>query len=270
MRLRPQCRVGIALALVFGLLLASSTAALAITRWVNDDDPNGGLYAPPGTSCNNPGYRTIQAAVTAAATGDDINVCPGTYEEQVTIPAGKDNLRLRSTRQWEAVIKVPTVMAPVSGKFTILRVAGAQNVTILAFTITGPGPSACGSLHYGVRVDNGGSANILGNHITDIRDQYTAGQLSGCQNGMGVVVGGHFNDGVFSTGSARIEGNLVDNYQKNGVVVGGFGSSAVIAANRVFGFGPSSTIAQNGIEVLQDATAEVKHNFSSGHMYTSQ
>jgi len=84
------------------------------------------------------------------------------------------------------------------------------------------------------------------------------------------VVGGHFNDVAFSTGSARIEGNLVDNYQKNGVVVGGSGSSAVIAANRVFGFGPSSTIAQNGIEVLQDATAEVKHNFTSGHLYTPQ
>src|SRR5437773_3433137 len=173
----------------------------------------------------------------------------------------------------------PIVMAPDMGShagyFTILHVEGAQNITILAFTITGPGPGFCGSLHYGVRVDDGGSADILGNHITQIRDQYIpagpfAGQLSGCQNGMGVVVGGHFNDGVFSTGSARIEGNLVDNYQKNGVVVGGSGSSAVIDANRVFGFGPSSTIAQNGIEVLQDATAEVKHNFSSGHIYTPQ
>jgi hypothetical protein len=240
------------------------------TLWVNDDDPNGGSYVPPGTSCNNPGYATVQDAVDDAAAGDRINVCPGTYIEQVTIPAGKDNIRLRSTRQWEAVIKAPTVMVPVDGKFTIVRITGAQNVTVLAFTITGPGPTPCGSLHYGVRVDNGGSANILGNHITDIRDQKTAGELSGCQNGMGVVVGGHFNDVAFSTGSARIEGNLVENYQKNGVVVGGSGSSAVIAANRVLGFGPSATIGQNGIEVIQDATAEVKHNFTSGHQYTPQ
>src|SRR5882762_10124621 len=55
---------------------------------------------PPGTSCDNPGYRTIQRAVDDATTGDRINVCPGTYVEQVTIPAGKDNIRLRSTRQW--------------------------------------------------------------------------------------------------------------------------------------------------------------------------
>src|SRR5437773_10769597 len=117
----------------------------------------------------------------------------------------------------------PIVMAPDMGShagyFTILHVEGAQNITILAFTITGPGPGYCGSLHYGVRVDNGGSANILGNHITDIRDQYDpiTGQLSGCQNGMGVVVGHHPRDlppdavpGDPSSGSARIEGNLVE------------------------------------------------------------
>src|SRR5439155_19991224 len=243
------------------------------TRWVNDDDPNGGGYdfPDPGTSCENPGYQKIQDAVNAAAAGDRINVCPGTYSEQVTI--AQDNIQLRAVRRWDAVIKAPLIMVPYSvnnPKFVIVRIAGAHNVTILAFTITGPGPGYCGSLHYGVRVDHDGSANILGNHITDIRDQETAGELSGCQNGMGVVVGGHFNDLVFSTGSARIEGNLVENYQKNGVVVGGSGSNAVITSNRVFGFGPTASLAQNGIEVLQDATAEVKHNFSSGHIYTPQ
>jgi hypothetical protein len=45
-------------------------------------------------------------------------------------------------------------------------VSGARGVTILAVTITGPGGLACDSLRYGVRVDNGGSADILGNHIT--------------------------------------------------------------------------------------------------------
>src|SRR5207253_8444349 len=250
------------------------------TRWVNDDDANGGGYAcpDPGTSCENPGYQKIQDAVNAAAAGDRINVCPGTYSEQVTI--AQDNIQLRSVRRWDAVIKAPLIMVPYSvnnPKFVIVRIAGAHNVTILAFTITGPGPGYCGSLHYGVRVDNGGSANILGNHITDIRDQYDpiTGQLSGCQNGMGVVVGHHPRDlppdavpGDPSSGSARIEGNLVEHYQKNGIVVGGNGSSAGITANRVFGFGASPTIAQNGIEVIQEATAQVKHNFSSGHVYT--
>src|SRR5947209_6023237 len=164
--------------------------------------------------CPTAQYMSIQAAVNDAQPGDHIDVCPGTYHEQVIISgSGKNNIQLRSTKQWAAVIKAPTVMVPDpadNGFFTILRISGAQNVTILAFTIAGPGPDFCGSLHYGIRVDHDGSANILGNHITDIRDQYRpppdpfAGQPSGCQNGMGVVVGGDFNEVVFSTGSARI------------------------------------------------------------------
>jgi len=79
--------------LVFGFLLASSTAALAATtRWVNDDDPNGGGYVSPGTSCTDPGYPTIGAAVAAAVSGDTIKVCPGFYAEQVNV--NKNNLTL--------------------------------------------------------------------------------------------------------------------------------------------------------------------------------
>lgn len=60
-------------------------AAAATTHWVNDDDPNLGGYAPPGSSCNDPGYPTIQSAVLAAASGDTIQVCPGTYMENVVL-----------------------------------------------------------------------------------------------------------------------------------------------------------------------------------------
>src|SRR3989454_9465495 len=86
MRFRPS---RLASALVFGCLLASSTAAFATTRWVNDP-PNS--YSPPGTSCTNPGYATIGAAVAAAMPGDTIKVCPGFYAEQVNV--NKNNLAL--------------------------------------------------------------------------------------------------------------------------------------------------------------------------------
>jgi parallel beta-helix repeat protein len=249
-------------------LPASHDAAFSgVVLWVNDD----GVPNPPGNSCNDPDYQRIQDAVNAAGPGDRINVCPGTYVEQVTVATtGKSNIQLRSTKRWEAIIKAPAVMSgPPQGQ-SIVQVSGATNVTILAFTITGPGSFCGGSIGYGVRVDNDGSANILGNHITDIRDPYVAGQPCGSQNGMGVVIGQQFNDPDPSTGSAKIEGNVVERYQKNGIVVGGDGSTAEIRANRVFGFGPTSTIAQNGIEVIKAAKAEIEHNFSSGHLYTPQ
>jgi parallel beta-helix repeat protein len=231
------------------------------TLWVNDD----GVATPTGTSCNNPNYNKIQDAVTAASPGYRINVCPGLYPEQVVIPAGKGNITLRSTKQWEAVIQAPALMAldDDAAGFTIVRVSGAQNVTILSFTITGPGPLGCGSLHFGVRVHNGGSASILGNHITEIRDN----PFSGCQNGRAVQVGRN------TMGSAQIFGNVIDNYQKNGVDVRELGSSAEIAHNRIFGMGPTTMNAQNGIVVLGragfgTATATIRHNFVANNIYT--
>jgi parallel beta-helix repeat protein len=239
----------------------SGSAAGATTRWVNDDDPNGGLYMAPGTSCNNPGYATIQSAVNASAPGDRINVCPGTYTEEVNIPIGKDNILLRSVQFWAAVVKAPTVMLGLTK--SIVRVNGAHGVTILAFTITGPGGFGCDSLRYGVRVDSGGSADILGNHITHIHDT----PFSGCQNGVAVLVG---RQSEATTGSARILGNVIDTYQKNGPTVGNNGSHAEIAYNRILGVGPTALIAQNGVQASSGATANVRHNFVAGNVYTPQ
>src|SRR5215472_6620025 len=38
-----------------------------------------------GTSCNSPGFNAIQAAIVAAPSGATIEVCAGTYVEQLTI-----------------------------------------------------------------------------------------------------------------------------------------------------------------------------------------
>jgi parallel beta-helix repeat protein len=251
--------VGRGLALIFLGLMVTGMHAAAATHWVNDD---GVLLVPPGMNCNKPGYSTIQAAVTAAAPGDRINVCAGTYIEQVTIPAGKDNLELRSVGHWQAVIRAPPMMVDPKA---IVRVSGSQNVTILAFTITGPGGGPCDSLRFGVLVDNVASANILGNHITDIRDAPPPPTVSGCQNGLAVLVG-RASQGT--TGSARIIGNVIERYQKNGPTIDNAGSTAEIAHNRILGVGPTATIAQNGVQVSRGATADIQHNFISGHIFT--
>lgn len=202
------------------------------------------------------GFQSIQAAVDAAQPGDRIRVYPGTYQEQVTIPDTKDGIDLRSVDLEAAVIEAPPAMTEPG----IVHVAGADDVLIRGFTITGPF-SSVSTLRSGIFVGGGGSARIVENHITAIR----AEPLSGAQTGFGILVG---RGSTGEVGSATILRNTIDDYQKGGIVVDAAGSSAVIGRNEILGAGPTATIAQNGIQVSRGATAEVHHNRVAGNVYT--
>ena len=261
---------GVTFAVAAGMLAIGATQALGATR----------IVGPP--SCPKATYSTIQAAVNAASTGDRIRVCPGTYAEQVSIPAGKNNLTLESMQHWAAVIQAPTaigapstiasrngpqniagvhVPAVLSSPKAIVRVNGAQNVTIKDFTIQGPGDGGCDSLEYGIRIDAGGSATVLWNHITHIRDQ----PFSGCQNGVGIQAGRAADS---TSGSVIAKSNVIDDFQKNGITISNTGSTGTIANNTITGAGPTPIIAQNGIQVSSGATGTVKSNTVSGNVYS--
>jgi parallel beta-helix repeat protein len=210
---------------------------LASTTFVDDD----------GLDCPSAAHDTIQAAVSAAGPNDTIIVCPGTYDEQVAV--NTNGLKLRSQKPLAAIIQAPAT--PVDS--AIVEVDGAENVEIAGFTIQGP---ISGAIAYGILVGDGGSARIQKNHITDIRHE----PMDGAQTGVGIL--------VFEAADADISHNLIDDYQKGGVVVDGTGSHAAIKHNNVIGVGPTGVLAQNGVQVSAGATAEVSHNQVSGNAYT--
>jgi parallel beta-helix repeat protein len=207
--------------------------------------------------CPKAEYTTIQSAVDAAAPGTRIVVCPGTYPEQVTVPAGKDGLDLVSHVQHAAVIRAPATTAEPGD---IVLVDGARNVTLRDFTVAGPLPDTlfCSvARRTGVRVTDGGSAAILRNHVSEIRS--TSPALRGCQNGIAIAV---------DAGSqAEVAWNLVDLYQKGGVLVNGEGARAVVRANRVADAGATEITAPNGIQISRGAEALVAKNEVSGNVY---
>ncbi len=216
---------------------------------------------------NNPScpgqYPTIQAGVTAAAPGDTVEVCPGTYQEQVRIAThAKDGVKLVSLKPLQAKILFPLVTTPPNA---LVQVSGANDVTIRGFTISGPYyDSGCVvATHYGVRVDGGGSAGIYGNYITQIRDAIPA--LYGCQDGVAIQVGRQAEGQV---GSADIEQNAIDKYQKNGPTIDNSGSYGTVQNNWINGGGPSDQIARNGIQVGRGAGADVHNNEVFGNSYS--
>ena len=255
---------------LFALGLDASTIGVSATELATvgpsaaqaGGDGDNLLIVDDGADCPNAEYATIQAAVTAADPGDRIKVCRGTYPEQIVIPAGKNGITLFSAGYLDAVIKAPPFMAEPGD---IVYVNGARDVTIRHFTITGPLPDHlfCSvATRTGVKVEGGGSLLLSNNHITQIRA--TNPLLRGCQNGIAVRAGSR---ALNTTGNVELAHNLIDRYQKGGVVIDNAGSYGNIHHNEFVGIGPTPVIAQNGIQISRGAAADVDHHEVTANTY---
>ena len=216
--------------------------------------------------CPNAMFTSIQAAINASGPNATIKVCPGTYAEQVRIDGHlHDGLKLESLKSWQATIKWPVIETP---PLALVSIHSATRVTVRDFTISGPFTFAGCSpdRHEGVLVDNAFDAWILHNHITTIQNSNPL--LFGCQEGDAVSIGRRTL--VPSAGSARVEHNAIDEYQKNGVQVVNR-SSARVTHNVITGstnLAVQAIIASNGVVVFGEAAATVDHNVISNNNFT--
>ena len=195
-------------------------------------------------------YSTIQVAIDAANAGDSIVLDSGTYSEQLSI---SKSLNITSP-DGTAIIKAPSVLLPdIFGMLNIVDITNGATVTISKVTISGPGPTICGSIQAGIFVSGGATLKITNSTITDIRDN----PVGGCQNGDGILVG---RAKLNTIGHAEISNVVITKYQKGGIVIDGMGSTASVKNNDiVFGFFPVN-VAANGIQVSRGAQAVVLDN----------
>lgn len=210
-------------------------------------------------------YCTIQSAIDDPATlaGHTIEVAAHTFVEQVDDHKG---VILVGAGAGSSFIKAPASIPAESSPLSyIVRFTSGGSSEISGFTITGPGPSGCGSIRGGILVRNGSDANIHDNTITAIRDNTVSNTFSGCQNGVAIEVG---RSALSTTGTATIKKNLIEDFQKNGITVSGTGSSAVIEENEINGAGPTTVIAQNAIQFSPGTSGSAKTNQITGSYYT--
>jgi nitrous oxidase accessory protein NosD len=238
--------VALAAPLAIGVTLSAHAAPATI---VVDDDGQGSA-----ADCNDatPAQTTVQGGVNAAAATDTVLVCPGTYTEQVTI---QKELTLEGTDEAGVVIKAPgslvsSTCAPSVGT-TIVDICGGATVGLNTLTVSGPRTSD--ELDYGVLVTGGATIHASNATIQDIRDD----PLSGGQHGVALRIG---SGPAGQVGHGTVNGVTVKRYQKTGLEVDGPGTDATLTDNVVQGVGPSTAIAQNGVQISRSAGASVTGN----------
>jgi parallel beta-helix repeat protein len=206
-------------------------------------------------------FTTIQAAVNAAAnSGDTILVDPGAYLEQVTI---NKSLTIQGNGAG-ATIQAPTTLTPDSFNLNVLvEIGNAATATMSNLNVQGPSPT----INMGILVVGGATANLTGITVSHI---HQGASSFGDQTGHGILVGGTSSSAVGQVGHATITNCTVTDYQKTGILIGDNGSSGTITGCTITGVGPTTFIAQNGIQFSQGtaAGATVSNSTISGDEFT--
>jgi hypothetical protein len=251
---------GFLCALLLGVMAANASAA---TYYVSNSAP----IVANGKSCAQPNFNSVQAAITAGGSGVKVNVCPGTYTEQIQItnPAKLESVGGTGT----ATLKMPaspslssTACDTMGGLEQIdeVSICGAS-VIVNNLNIEAIIPlETCEKELYGIFIGGGGTLKATGDDVIGASTSLEA--FKGCQHGVAIEVGSKTPAEV---GTASLKNVTVTGYQKNGPTAKGVGSTLTMSGSTIKGEGPSPFIAQNGVEVAFGAKAKIKSSTVSGN-----
>lgn len=247
------------LAVACASLLAPASASAA--QLVVDDDKQ---------QCPSAGFTSIAAAVAAAAPGDTVSVCDGTYLEGASGPGATSitidkPLTLKGAGAGRVYVGPTGDLAAAAPNLrdaagNIISVTGGR-ADISGMTIFGSNRHVEAGVAY---LNSDGKVSSV-----EIVDMVRAGQYDGV-TGVGYFAWGSEADRLRSV---TLEDSLIENYDAAGVVVdaalangtsrpnGTFGLFALLTGNRVSGAGGGAGIAgQDGYRVLNRVTTVAVEN----------
>jgi parallel beta-helix repeat protein len=223
-------------------------------------------------TCVSPSFSTIQAAVTAVPAGSTVNVCPGTYPEQVSI-----NKRLTLQGIASGTLNQAVVTAPAGGIVqNTVSLATAYPIAAQIYVHDTTRAVAISNLTVDGSGNNGltacGVPNLVGIYYQDatgsIRNVVTRNQTSvpvnGCAQGtgMGIFVqsGTSLMTGGAGTSTVTVQNSTVHDFQKNGITGNEVGTTLTVSSNEVRGLGPTNGASENGVQLGFGATGRVNGN----------
>jgi hypothetical protein len=250
---------------VLAVLAVPGIASASKGLWVNGAAPVGA-----NTSCASPGYKTVQAALNAAASGGTVNVCAGTYTEQIEIVkpvklglavgGGKATLQMPAVPS-PSLTSCDTAegLEPGQKDEVSICTSGKVQITSLKIVAVAPIETCVGGLN-AINVAGGGELKLSTSEVIGASTSLAA--FKGCQHGVAVNVGSHKANEV---GHAKLLNDAISGYEKNGPTVTNPGSTLLMKSTSVTGEGPSPYIAQNGVEVAFGGKGTIQNSTVSGN-----
>ncbi len=212
-----------------------------------------------------PDFATIQGAIDASVDGiTTIDVAAGTYDEQVvinkslTLQGAGNTTIIKPSQATASAFQLFARGTDSSNKDTapIIGVnTNGETVNIHGFKIDGSLITSTPS-----------SAELVGIFYRDTSGVIANMDISGINihNGGGMYLVGHDATSV----SLEVKDNVVSDYLKNGITANYPDMTANIHDNTVTGMGPTTSIAQNGIQIGFGATGKVKNNTVKDNVWT--
>lgn len=218
-----------------------------------------------------PQYSSIQAAVNASSPGDTINICPGTYYEQVFI---FQSLTLQGFAPSAGGADLVTIRVPSGGLVTATAFSGSSvapqvyvyngaNVTINNLTVDGQsnGISGCAPDLIGIYFQNA-SGTVTHSAVVNEVLSTSPVDLTGCQSGQGIFV-----ESGGSNSNVNVNNSVVENFQKNGITGNDVGTTLTATSNSIVGRGSTTGAAENGIQIAFGAKGTITSNTISDNIW---
>lgn len=211
---------------------------------------------------------TINFAISQAATGGVIHVAAGTYLQTVTINKNVTVNGAGAGTILEPSTPVAAGTDPDRGSptYAIVDVTPMITAKVVNLSINGAPASTffnqfgCAADYVGVYYN--GAAGTLDDVTVNNIELPT--NLFGCQDGLGIYV----NSPAGLHANVNMSNDTVTNYDKNGITCDDIGTSCDISGATVTGIGPTSLIAQNGIQAYHAAKADIAGAHVSQNSYT--
>ena len=206
-------------------------------------------------------YTTIGAAVTAAAAGDEIDVCPALYAEQVLITKPLTLRGVGANGSGRVLIQPAALTNAGNLPFqAVISVVNTKDVFIdgLAIDASQNMLSGCSVPLAGIHFSNA-SGTVSNNAIFGAVLFYPK-SCTTLFPGSGFGVQVDTTSGQSGPFSVLINGNSIHDFNRDGILVTGSGITADVTGNSITGLGPGYGTFQFGVFIANGAVGHITGN----------